>query len=206
MILDHVAHDAGGFIVIPAVLDADGLADQHLHVVDVAPIPDRLEQAVCEAQHHDVLHGFFAEVVIDPVDLMLVEDPTDFLIERAGRIEIAPERLLDDDPPPYARRLARETGLAESRHDLAEQVRGCCEVEKNIAAGPMLARDVVEQRRQAQIGLRVAQLAGLVVEGVAQLGPQRLVDGRRGEFEDFLGLLVPKLIARLRPTRDADHR
>ncbi|MGX1327379.1 hypothetical protein AB7M56_001878 [Bradyrhizobium elkanii] len=41
-------------------------------MVDVVAIPDRLEHAVGEAQHQDVLDGFLAEIVIDPVDLVLV--------------------------------------------------------------------------------------------------------------------------------------
>ena len=132
-----------------AVLDADGLADQHLHMIDVAPVPDRLEQAVCKPQHHDVLHGFFSEVVIDPVDLLLGEHSTDFPIECTGRLEIAPERLLDDDPPPCALLLARASGLAEPPDDPAEQVGGCREIEEDIAAGPMRARDVVPSKKSS---------------------------------------------------------
>jgi hypothetical protein len=34
-------------------------------------VPQRLEDAVGEAQHQDVLDGFFAEEVIDAIDLIL---------------------------------------------------------------------------------------------------------------------------------------
>ena len=52
MVLDHVANYAGGLVVVAAVLDADRLGDQHLHVVDVPPVPDRLEEAIREAEDH----------------------------------------------------------------------------------------------------------------------------------------------------------
>ena len=55
------------------MLDADGLGGGDLHVIDVAPVPDRLEHAVAEAEHEQVLDGFLAEIVIDAIDLVLVE-------------------------------------------------------------------------------------------------------------------------------------
>ena len=62
-------------VVAAAALDADRLGDGDLHVVDVAAVPDRLEDAVGEAEDHQVLDGLLAEVVIDAVDLLLVEAP-----------------------------------------------------------------------------------------------------------------------------------
>ena len=54
--------------------DIELLIDNNLHMVDVVPVPDRLEHSVGKAQHQNVPHGLFAEIVIDPVDLALVED------------------------------------------------------------------------------------------------------------------------------------
>jgi hypothetical protein len=38
-------------------------------MVDVGPVPDRLEQRVGKAQGQEVLDRFLAEIMIDPVDL-----------------------------------------------------------------------------------------------------------------------------------------
>jgi hypothetical protein len=38
-------------------------------VIDVAAVPDGLEDAVGETEDHDVLDRFFAQVMIDAVDL-----------------------------------------------------------------------------------------------------------------------------------------
>ena len=62
------------FVVAAAVLHAHGLGHGDLHVVDVAPVPDRLEQGVGEAERQDVLHRLLAQVVVDAEDLALVED------------------------------------------------------------------------------------------------------------------------------------
>jgi len=40
--------------------------------------------------------------MIDPVDLALVEDAADRLVEHEGGVEVAAERLLDDDAAPPA--------------------------------------------------------------------------------------------------------
>ena len=73
MILKHVADNAG-FVVVPSAgFYADRFGGGNLHMIDVAPIPDRLEHGIGEAEYHDVLHGFFAEIVIDPIDLFFIQ-------------------------------------------------------------------------------------------------------------------------------------
>ena len=69
--------------VAAAPLDADRLGAGDLHVVDVAVVPDRLEDPVREPEHEQVLDRLLPEVVIDPVDLALVEDLVDLAVERA---------------------------------------------------------------------------------------------------------------------------
>ena len=46
------------------------LGDVDLHVVDVLPVPDRLEQAVGEAEGQDVLRRLLAQEVVDAEDLL----------------------------------------------------------------------------------------------------------------------------------------
>jgi len=74
MVRHHVAQRAGLVVEAAAVTDADLFVDRDLYVVDMIAIPDRFEHAVGEAQHQDVLHGLLAEVMIDPVDLMLIQE------------------------------------------------------------------------------------------------------------------------------------
>src|SRR5262245_10058147 len=97
VVLDDVADHARGLVERAAALDADRLGGGDLDVVDVVAIPDRLEDRVAEPQDQDVLDRLFAEVVIDPVDLGLVEVGADHLVEPARGQEVAAERLLDDD-------------------------------------------------------------------------------------------------------------
>ena len=102
MVLDHVAQGAGPLVVVRAALDADRLGGRDLHVIDVAPVPHRLEHAVREPEDQQVLNGLLPEIVIDAEDLGFVEMRMEQVVERARAREIGAERLLDDDPAPLA--------------------------------------------------------------------------------------------------------
>src|ERR1043166_2943779 len=71
VVLEHVAHHARLLVVTRAMLDAQGLRRGDLHVVDVVPVPHRLEDRVGEAEDQEVLDRLLPQVVIDPVHLGL---------------------------------------------------------------------------------------------------------------------------------------
>src|SRR5262249_56637391 len=108
MVRHHVAQRAGFFVEAAAGLDADGLVGGDLNVVDVIAIPQRLEDAVGEAQHQNVLDGFFAEEMIDAVDLLLGQYLEDLGVERLRRGKVVPEGFFNDHPPPCFLGLAGE--------------------------------------------------------------------------------------------------
>ena len=143
VVLDHVADRAGGVVVAaPAAGHADLLGHRDLHRRDVPAVPDRLEDRVAEPQGQDVLDRLLAEVVVDPVDLVLVEDPRDVAVQRAGAGEVVAERLLDDDAAPGALLVRRvdQAGLAELLDDRREELGGDGQVEEPVAAGAVGAR------------------------------------------------------------------
>jgi hypothetical protein len=82
------------------MLDADGFRHRDLHVVNMIIVPQRFEEAITEAKCHDVLHGFFAEIVIDSVDLILLQTCANLAIERVRRFQVVTERLFDDHSSP----------------------------------------------------------------------------------------------------------
>ena len=92
-------------------LDAEGLGHVDLDVVDVLAVPDRLEQPVGEAEGQDVLGRLLAQEVVDPEDLVVVEDLAHQRVQLTGAVEVGPERLLHDDPGPVG-----EPGLPEGPH------------------------------------------------------------------------------------------
>ena len=145
MVLEEVAAGAGLLVERAAALDADRLGHRDLHVVDVAAVPDGLEDAVAEPEDQQVADRLLAEVVVDAVDLLLAEDLADLAVEADRRVEVVAERLLDDDPPPAALvALVVEADPAELRDDLGERRRLRGEVEEPVAAGAALLVEAVE--------------------------------------------------------------
>ena len=80
VILDDVPQCTGGIVVSFSSLEADGLRDGYLHMVDMGGSPDRLKEGIGEAQDEKVLHRLFAQVVVDAKNLTLIEDFPNFLI------------------------------------------------------------------------------------------------------------------------------
>ena len=108
---DHVAVGAGRLVEVTALGQAEGLGHVDLDVGDVVPVPDRLEQAVGEAEGQDVLRRLLAEEVVDPEDLLLLEHLVQLGVERDGRGVVGAERLLHDDPA-----ALDEAGLGDGAH------------------------------------------------------------------------------------------
>ena len=96
VVLDDVAQRPRLLVEAGAGLDADGLGDGDLHVVDVLPAPQGLEDAVAEPEDEEVLDGLLAEVVVDAVDALLGEDGVQLRVQLPRRGAVVPERLLDD--------------------------------------------------------------------------------------------------------------
>ena len=72
VVLHHVPQGAGGLVIPGPLLDPDRFGCGDLNTRDVVPVPDRFENGVGEAQHHDVLDGLLAQVVVDSEDLVLL--------------------------------------------------------------------------------------------------------------------------------------
>ena len=71
MVRNHVAQSARGIEVSSTQFHADGFRIRDLHVIDVTAVPDGFEDGIVEAENHDVLDCFLAQVVVDTVNLVL---------------------------------------------------------------------------------------------------------------------------------------
>ena len=118
MILHHVAKRTGLIIITAAELDTRGFGDGDGHIVDIAPVPDGLEDRIGETEGQNVLHRFLPEIVIDPEDLGFRKAGGEDRVQGTRRLQIVADRLLDHDPRPFP--ISCQSGLAEIFRDLAE--------------------------------------------------------------------------------------
>ena len=110
MIRNHVAQRPCLFVISGASSHPHCFRRSDLDIVDIVAVPDRLEHRVTETKHKNVLHGVFAEVMIDTINLVFLERARDHIVQRQGRIVIAAEWFFYDDTRP-ATVLFRQTCL-----------------------------------------------------------------------------------------------
>ena len=118
--LDHVAEGAGAVVVAGPALQREVLVEDDLHLLDVLPVPDRLQEGVREAQAQDVQHRGLAQEVVHPVDVVLGDQRGQGPVEVPGGFLAGAERLLHHQPGPGGN-LLRGQGLAGQLADLRRQ-------------------------------------------------------------------------------------
>src|SRR5664279_4767401 len=123
MILDDVACRTNTVVVASAAANTNVFCHRDLHVVNVVGIPQGLVELICKAQRKDVLHCFFAEVVVDPEDAVGREHRFDDIVELASRLEVAAEWLLDNNPAPLSIDLFSQSRATKLLSDLREGLR-----------------------------------------------------------------------------------
>ncbi len=207
MVRHHVAQAAGRVVVAPAALDADRLGHGDLHVVDVAPVPDRFEHDVPEAEDHQVLDGLLPEIMVDAVELLLAQRAAQLGVERARGLDVGAEGLLDDHAPPAAVLLDHELRRAELSDDRAEELRRRREVVEPVACGLVPRVDLGEPLGQALVGRGVVEVAVDVVaarEDPVAHGGIDLAHRVAGEVLGLLGAPAGVVHARARDGDDRD--
>src|SRR5262245_26880359 len=113
-------------------------------MIDVAGIPERLENRVRESQHQNVLRGLFAEEMVDPKGLTLVECVANDSIQFPCRGEIGTEWFFDDHARPASFPGAIQSGGLEILQNRLELLRPRGEIEKAVAARASFGVDLFQ--------------------------------------------------------------
>ena len=196
MVLNDVTQAADRVVEAAAVVDTEVLRHRDLHRLDVAAVPDRLEERVGEAQVGDVLDRLLAEEVVDPVDLLLRQDLVDLVVELDGGVVVVPEGLLD-----HHSGVLRQPCAAEALNHSGEERRRDLEIEDRVLG----ARERV---LQLAVAVEVVVVALHVAEQVGELLEDVLVDLPAFDLEPSLdrlaGVLVEILVAPVGAAH-ADH-
>jgi hypothetical protein len=175
VVLHHVAQHAGAVVVAAPPLHVDGLGHVELDVVDEVLVPQRLEHAVAEAEGQEILHRLLAEVVIDPVDLVLVPVGEHVAVQLQRGGQVGAERLLDDDPLPAGAVL--EAGLVQLLADQAEEAGRGGEVEEGVAARLVFRVEPGDLGLERLVGAEVIEAGRDVVKTADEIVPGGLIEG-----------------------------
>ena len=186
VVLDHVAQGAGGVVVAAAAaFHAEVFGAGDLDVIDVTGVPVGFEDGVGEAQDHDVLGGFLAQVVVDAVGVLFGEGVGDGFVEAAGGGEVFAEGFFTDDAGPFAFGGMIEAGGFEVFEDGFEELGGGGEVEEAVGGGAAFGVELVEEATEGFVAFDVLELALMVLDGLGETGPKFLGVGLAGVF--FVG-------------------
>ncbi len=175
VVLHHVAQRAGMVVEARAAADADRLRHRDLHAADVRRLPQRPEDRVAEAQHHQVLHGFLAEIVVDPIDLRFLEVLADRVVDRLRGREIVAQRLFEDD----ARVRVDEVRGRQVVADRREQLRRRRQVEHADRLAPRRFGEPPVVVRRVHVDQHVLEQ---VEEAAPRVGVERLLVDERARL------------------------
>ena len=199
MVLEHVAEDPGAVVIAASLAHVHVFGRRNLHVAHVIAIPDRLENGVGKSKDEDVLNRLFAQVMVNTVDLILAAHGVQLAVERPRRVEVAPERLFHDQPPPSTA-PGSQTGFAHRRDQVAIDGRRHGEVIE--AAGPLglqFGQPLVKPTQSA--GVVIFRLC--VVEMLGKLLPFSRF-GRRTRAANALAKMLPEALVAEPGTRRSD--
>src|ERR1043166_4120074 len=97
MILDYVPDGADLIVKRASPLDTKVLRHCDLHTFDMRAVPERFEHGVGKTEEQHVVHGSFAEVMINAENRLLVERFEQDGVEFASGNEVPAKRLFNDD-------------------------------------------------------------------------------------------------------------
>ena len=101
------------------MLHAHLFGDSDGHVIHIAPVPDWLEQRIGKTECEEVLHRLFAQVMVDAEDLGFLKAAGECAVQRQGRLQVIPNRFLDDDSRPFP--VGCQAGIVQEGRDFAKQ-------------------------------------------------------------------------------------
>src|SRR5918993_3829386 len=132
MVLEHVAQHAHLVIKTGTMFYSHLLCHCDLHMVNVVPVPQGLENCISKTRDQNILNSFLTKIMIDAVDLSFVQCLVNLFIQTMSGSKVGAEWLFDDHTPP-AICLIELVGEPEQVNDIGENTRRGCHVIDAVA-------------------------------------------------------------------------
>jgi len=139
--------------------------------LDRGAVPRRFEQVVGESEVQDALQHLLGQIVIDPIDLLLVKQAGKQLIQRARAVRVAAEGLLHKHAGPPGQVVARlgEATCGQSPEDRLVVLGRNRQIEQLVRAHTPLRVDQAQVFRERFICRLVLECALGVREHAEEL-------------------------------------
>src|SRR5258706_5674142 len=161
MVLNHVAHGPG-FIVIPSpVSHAQLFRNGQLYMINIIPVPERLENRIGKTKSQNILNSLFSKVMINAINLILGKDVVKKFIEGLGRLQVASKWVLNDDS--CLLRIRSKLMLGKILSDCGEEARGYREIVDNARFFFPFLRQRLDSFGHFQIGLFFSDVRTLII-------------------------------------------
>ena len=204
MIGDHVGKRARPIVVIATQFHAKFLRDRNLHVIHVTPIPDRLENAVRKAKSQNVLYGFFSQVMVNAIDLIFLQNLSNFVIQGDGRRQIVSKRFFDHHPPPLPIHFIGQPGIAKLFYDHWKKCGAGGQVEQAIPLRVLLVFHLNQQRFEFLKKFGILKISRQIIESFRKPVPGLAVQRADRVFPSLGRHPRTKLVNRIFFARNTD--
>ena len=135
-----------------------------------------------EARSQNVLNGFFAQVVIDAVDLLFFRHSQQLPVQKPRGFQIVSERLFDDHAAPMLGVLLHQADVGQVFHRRSEKIGRRGHVIHMIAVSGVVFVDFVEQVFQLQVKILVTHVAAQIVHAANEPFPDVGIHFAGGEL------------------------
>lgn len=179
--------------------DTVGFGNADLHVIDIGPIPDRFADRIRKTEYQEILDGFLAEVVIDPIDVELLKRPVQRFVHTPSARMIAAKRLFEHGSHPATGPLNAKPAIPEALNVCHRQLRGRPEMVNSLvsdAVGAIQLLDASSHRAERACILVAHRLVEAALQQISSGGPVR--------GEDFTHSLAKRFVIERR-ARDAKN-
>src|ERR1700730_17000772 len=138
-------------------------------MIDVAAVPYGFENSIGKTKCQNVLDGFFPQIVVDAVDLLLARAAQELLVERPGRFKVMPAWFLYDySPPMMISAFIHHADCGKLFDDRAKELRGCRQIEKEILVGRMIFVQLIEGGFEFRIEVLVVEFGRDVIKSLSE--------------------------------------
>ena len=97
MVLHHIAHRARLIIIPPAPTDTHGFGNGDLNVINELRIPQWFKQHIAKPHSDQVLNRFFAQIVINTINLIFAEMFGQGRVQRTRGFQILAKGFFNND-------------------------------------------------------------------------------------------------------------